>query len=390
MSPFSRQNTVVLAVSAIAIAGVPAGTAQACSPLLCAPSVFLPVSGHVPSNAVEFLWQPPWTGSGLDPDSYSVHLYQLENGQRREIESELIAAVDGLRRVRPKQPVAEGSVLMLEAEEPTCAVAAVTAAMVTVGAPTPAPTQLGKLQTGETHDSTIMNLPTNRGSCRADFAVASVQIKLTLDPAAQPFLDSMRHALVVDGVKRKQPAEPPPIRNWYPLGGELENVLYTLCKDPSDSWTADVPAGTHRVQWLATLPDGSELRSDEISIELQCRSADDAAPKPMQPAAESDTATTAAASTERESDGESAADERSADETSADESRATESCALTAPPGARKNDAWAVGLALLLLCWRRARSRGRPTPSLLLPAAATNPRRCRAGSSRRASWRRPD
>jgi hypothetical protein len=251
--------------------------------------------------------------------------------------------------------------------------------MVTVGAPTPAPTQLGKLQTGETHDSTIMNLPTNRGSCRADFEVASVQIKLTLDPAAQPFIDSMRHALVVDGVKREQPAEPPPIGNWYPLGGELENVLYTLCKDRSDGWTADVPAGTHRVQWLATLPDGSELRSDEISIELQCRSADDAgaeaAPKPMQPA---------------ESDEETAADETSAEEMSADASRATESCALAAPQRARTSHAWTVGLALALLCLRRARNRGRPTPSPLPRAAATSPRRSHAGSSRRASWRRPD
>jgi hypothetical protein len=357
-------RTLFLPISMCLIAGTlalaPVETAHACSPVPCAPSTFLPASGDVPSNAIEFLWRLPWTSSSTGA-SYAVHLYKLEGGQRSEIESEVLPGADGFKRVRPLAPVAEGSVLVLESAEPACTAGSATPAMVTVRASVPKPTRLGALSISETHGATTMNIPTARGSCTADFAVANARLKLTLDPGAQPFADSLRHALLVDGQKRAQHSEPAPIVNRYPLGGALEDVLYTLCKGESDSWTADLEAGTHRVQWISTLPDGSELKSDEITVDLQCSSGvkpvTDAGARPPRTGqdAQSDapSATTTADATATTSTEDDVESESSADESSAAERRHVESCALRAPTRALHWPARLVALGLALLWLRR-------------------------------------
>jgi hypothetical protein len=345
--------------SVLALTLAPTPAAQACSPARCAPSVFLPVSGHVPSNAVEFVWQLPWTSASTGA-SYAVHLYRLENGQRTELETELIAAADGRKLVRPRQAVAEGSVLVLESAEPECPSAVSTPAMVTVSAATPKPNTLGTLSIVEQRASTTLNIPSSRGSCRADFEVASARIALKLAASAQPFADSLQHALIVDGQKRAQHSEPAPIRNWYPLGGALDDVLYTLCKGSSDSWTADLEAGSHRVQWLSTFPDGSELRSDELTIELQCAKSDaDADHKPdaghALPPADDGTEDDAIAASDPPST--TATEEEASDDDAADRARHVESCAVRAPVSATTGHTW-LWLLSAALIWsiRRARA----------------------------------
>jgi hypothetical protein len=329
----TRQECLYLSGSALALTLtlMPISPAHACSPVLCAPSVFLPASGHVPGNAVEFLWQLPWNDSGTGASS-AVHLYKVEDGQRTEIESEVIDGPDGFKRVRPRQPVAQDAVLVLESAAAECRNEAISSVMVTVGAAAATPTQLGSLSIGETHASTLLNIPTSKGSCRADFEVASAQLKLTLDAQAQPFADSLRHTLVIDGVERAPHAEPSPIRNRYPLGGPLDKVVYTLCKGDSDAWTEDLGAGTHRVQWLSRLPDGSELRSDEVTVELRCDAGVDELPEQSDENVEADDA---------------------AESTSTAEPKHADSCSLRPAAGATHARAWPLALAFALLGLRR-------------------------------------
>jgi hypothetical protein len=273
MQTLSLRTTSLVSGFVLGVALSPMAPARACEPLRCAPSVFLPVSGSVPSNALEFLWRPPFDNGEVNVDvGATVHLYKVENGQRSELATEVSAARAGYKLVRATEPVAAGSKLVLESVEPRCTIAAAVQVMVTVGASSPKPTQLGKLSVGKVDSAKKMNLPTDRGLCSDDYEVASAQLKLALDPAAQPFVDLMQHALIVDGNKRPQPQPTPPqgADPSFALGGKLEDELYTLCDKPSDSWTGDLTAGSHRVQWLATLPDGSELRSDEVMIDLRC------------------------------------------------------------------------------------------------------------------------
>lgn len=344
MRTITREGGLYLASSALAfsLALTRVTPAHACSPVLCAPSVFLPASGQVPSSAVEFLWQLPWTDANTETN-HSVQLYKLEAGQRVAIESEVLAGPDDFKRVRPRQTVAEGTVLVLESAATECRNEAKSSATVTVGAAAPKPGRLGSLSIGETHAATTMDIPTNRGSCRADFEVASAQLKLALDPEAKPFADSLRHTLVVDGAERVPHAEPSPIRNRYPLGGPLDKVVYTLCKGASDPWTEDLTAGSHRVQWLSRLPDGSELRSDEVTVELHCDAA-----KP------SDDDDAAGVDDDGETDENIDSDEASESAAKTD-IRHTDGCALRPATGATRGSAALFALAVVLLALRKRR-----------------------------------
>ena len=273
--PLSHRAIAV--VAAAGLAWLPESPAHACSSASsCAQSVFLPASGSIPANAVEFLWRPAWS----QPAQAAAvpHLYKLENGQRSELAVEILEGFDGLKRVRPTQAFVPGTTLVLESVEPACTIAQSMPAQLTVREASALPSALGTIQVAETRARTTLHIPTSSGVCSDDFEVASARLTLTLDAAAQPFADALRHALLVDGRKRVQPQVTPPRGQWtsFSLAGRLDDVLYTLCTRPSDGWTNDIPPGSHRVQWLATLPDGSELRSDEINLELRCGQAGDA------------------------------------------------------------------------------------------------------------------
>lgn len=208
----------------------------------------------MPSNAAEFLWWPPHrSGAPIAP---SVQLYRVDQGRRTQLDTQILEGPGGLKRVLPVQPVAAGTVLMLESAEATCEIAPqVPATLVTMTARSPKPTRLGTLRAVEARSSTTLYIPTSHGSCSNDFRVASARLALTLDAGAEPFASSLRHALLVDGTERPQPAPTPPRGKWpsFALTRNLEDVLYALCDTASDSWTNDISAGSHRVQWLSTL-----------------------------------------------------------------------------------------------------------------------------------------
>lgn len=355
----------------------PVAPAQACSGSSCAPSAFLPETGSLPSNAVEFLWRPAW-GAPIS-SAPKAQLYKLESGQRSKLEMQIVDGPGGLKRVRPVQALAAGTVLVLESEEPVCTTATQVAAQVTLGEASAKPSQLGTLRVVETLGSTTLHIPTSSGSCSDDFAVASARLALSLHSSAQPFAAAMQHALVVDGKTRPQPAPVPPRGSWpsFALTRKLEDVLYTLCAKPSDGWTNDIPAGSHRVQWLSTLPDGTELRSDELTIQLQCSASGDAGvaadagagtsdaslradagaqADPQPPSNELPVQTDAAApDAASASDTGAAASQTNSTTTDEADGGGDASCALGSPAGRAGGGTWAwlAGLALAIALARR-------------------------------------
>ena len=381
MSATFTRALICLGSSLACVALLPASPALACSPSPCAPSAFLPASGTLPGNALELLWRPAWGRSadgGLNP-APTLQLYKLENGQRSPVAFEILEGREQLKRVRVRETLPAGTQLLLESGEPSCTSGALQPAMLKVSADSHKPTQLGALRVARRDPSTTMHIPTSSGSCSDDFRVATAVLELALDASAQPFVDAMQHALVVDGKKRPQPQPTPPRGSWtsFALAGKLEDVLYTLCDKPSDGWTNDVKAGLHRVSWLATLPDGTELRSDEIDVELACGQGGDAgAASGGQDAGAGNgvVAQDAGAGTAVvERDAAARSDDAVASESAADgaahsgptgpadqtlpDPNATDGCAVRAPSGLGAN-AWrlfAVGLALLGLGARRRR-----------------------------------
>jgi hypothetical protein len=355
---------------------LPTNLALACSGGLCGPSAFLPASGSLPSNALELLWRPAWGRSpdgGMNP-APTLQLYKLENGQRSAVAIEILDGRDQLKRVRVRETLPAGTQLVLESSEPACTSGAVQPAMLRVSAESPKPTQLGALRVARRDPFTTMHIPTSSGACSDDFQVANAVLELALDASAQPFADAMQHALVVDGKKRPQPQPTPPRGSWpsFALTGKLEDVLYTLCDKPSDGWTNDVKAGLHRVSWLATLPDGTELRSNEIDVELACGRGGDAGAASVERDAGAGTAVVgpdAAARADDAARGDDAGASAStvdsaapslptgpADQTLPDPN-ANDGCSVRTPidVGAGAWQFFAVGLALLGLGARRRR-----------------------------------
>jgi hypothetical protein len=356
----TMRNPAILATLGLAVSLLglwPSSQAHACSPIKCAPSIFLPVSGTVPSNAIEFLWHLP-RDLNSTPPSATVRLFKLINGERSEIPSEVVDGPDGFKRVRPAQVVPEGTELVLDSEEPACLTLRPEPARITVAAASPKPTSLGTLQ-ASVLEATTLNIPTSRGSCTADFRVAKVDLKLALDVAARPFVDSMRHALVVDGELRSQRRDGPLFSDLFGLGGKLEDVVYTLCGERSDGWTRDLLPGSHRIQWLVTLPDGSELRSDETTVDLQCP-ATSAVGSADASAAGSSAPPTASSEEEQRPDPASENEESSAsaDDAEPEARRVKSGCALGTAADSAPSSAWILVLAMWLIRRHRRREAG--------------------------------
>lgn len=228
----ARWHRIVALSSAAAasVALMPAAPVHACSSIGCTPSAFLPESGSVPSNTVMFLWRPSFgQASGAVP---SVQLYKLEQGKRTKLDAQISDGLDGLKLVRPAQPVAVGTTLVLESNDPACNIAAQVPAQITVSAEAPKPTVLGTLRITEQLAATTLHIPTSTGLCSDDFDVASMKLSLTLDASAEPFATQLQHALLVDGKKRPQPV-PTPARGGWPssaLTRKLEDVLYSYAR----------------------------------------------------------------------------------------------------------------------------------------------------------------
>lgn len=267
-------RTALVVVSGLTLQAALATDAHACSALSCRSGALLPVHmGKLPANAVELFWSPPAKFSGPDAGVGAVHLYEGTGSTRKEVAIDLVAE-NGLFRVKPKTAIAAGTELSFESDLAPCLSDERTSFQLSVSAAAPKPTHLGTLSIASLGPVT-MQLWVNTGECTAPFPVYSAQLALALDAEAMPYADVLRHSLIVDGVERHQ-YSPYPDYPKFPvtdLGGGLKDTLFTVCgAAPSrgQTSTAGDKPGVYKVQWLTKLQDGTELRSNELSVELKC------------------------------------------------------------------------------------------------------------------------
>jgi hypothetical protein len=105
-----------------------------------------------------------------------------------------------------------------------------------------------------------------------------VPLRLVPSETLTPYADGLRHALVVDGVEQPQYHAATPGFVPSSLAGTLEDRLIARCASTMPYYKSFEP-GSHRVQWVSRLIDGSELRSDELEVALRCPDATADAPK---------------------------------------------------------------------------------------------------------------
>jgi hypothetical protein len=261
-------QALALCLSALALAAIPAERAHACGVTPCVPGEPLPKNGTLPANAQSLLWKKSQR-SGAAAPAETLHLYTLQGSTR--VELPFTSTADGeLLRLTPNTPLAAGSELLLDVDvDVYCQPTPNKPAMrVRVTATAPKPTQLGMLQ-AEAHVSSGLRVGDQIGAC-SRIPDEYVPLRLTPSEQALPYVDGLRHALIVDGVE--QPQFPPRKGEQLPsLGGPLTDWLIVHCNDNTPGMKMHEP-GSHRVQWLSRLIDGSELRSDEIQVALHCPS----------------------------------------------------------------------------------------------------------------------
>lgn len=273
--PSTGAGLVLLSALALHAAALP-GRAGACSGLRCRAGGLLPTHmGKLPANAVELFWQPPVTFSEPASAPAPVHLYKLEGGTRSELAIDVVA--DGtMFRIKPKSAIAAGTELSFESEAPPCHGAEERTSFslsVTPAAPTK-PTRAGQLRI-DSIGSRSLSLWVSSGECTLPFPVYAAELSFALDAEASPFAGVLRHSLIVDGVERRQYVpypEYPRLPSPPDLGGALNDMIFTVCGVSSRgtmSRDGEKP-GTHTVQWLTRLQDGTQLRSNELTIELAC------------------------------------------------------------------------------------------------------------------------
>jgi hypothetical protein len=283
----SVQRAGLVAFSLLTLQAVLPERARACSGFACRAGALLPAHmGQLPANAIELLWQPPTVYSApLDAGAPApVHLYKVSGSARTELAIEVVAD-NGLFRVKPKSAIAAGSELWFESEAAPCLGAEERRTFqlsVTPAAPAKL-SRAGELRLASLGSSS-MPLWVSTGECTLTFPVVVAQLAFTLDAAAVPFTDVLRHSLIVDGEERKQyipfPEYPKPPIAPANLSGGLDDLIYAVCGVSTPRGTTTLSGdklGTHTVQWMTRLQDGSELRSNELSVELNCPQAGDGA-----------------------------------------------------------------------------------------------------------------
>jgi hypothetical protein len=256
-------------------------SARACSGPACAKTALLPPDGgSVPENSVELIWRPSVVFAG--DARTELHLYELDGGTRRELAFGLTAVpgddAGSLQKIIPRERLAAGTELLVEAEEVCESEGARASSSLRVGPAAPAPSSLGTLEIEAM--GYPLELRVQSGECFRPHSVASVRVRVVLSESARPYADLLRYEMHVDGApyttEEAQPnwREQPPRQIGASVLGRGVDRIYCVCETPPPFAFTPLPTGfsqgTHRVQMFGFMPDGSRLASDEIQIYLRC------------------------------------------------------------------------------------------------------------------------
>lgn len=346
----------------IAATALPSRAAQACAALACTDGSAIPSEGAtVPANAVAVIWTPP---RKLQGDAATLHLYRVEGTTRSELEATLEAQKDGFTVLRPKLAPPEGTELEASYDS-LCSTGTTYRFPFRVGPAAPLPSELGTLDV--TVASARVSVGVSTGECSDQVLATSARVEIVLSSEAQPYAALLRYSLWADG----QPAgQPSALWGSYPtpsaavvggshLGRGVDRVD-VLCEARQGVYSRALSEGSHRLQMVALLPDGTELRSSEVTVDLRCPAGSDGGAGAAADASAGDGAPASASGSAG-----SAAEDSSA-EAANPQRESSSGCTVSPASQGSTLPLWA--LSLLVFCvsaWRERRRRARA----LQPAA---------------------
>ncbi|MDB4991606.1 MAG: hypothetical protein JWN04_6784 [Myxococcaceae bacterium] len=279
----------LLALSMVAALVPGAATAQSCEPRACVPDVFFPqpfdpstqASTSVPANMQTFLFRRHEVraeagdaglldagssdgGSGLS----SAPRILLETPFGSELELPTTSTQkDGWLRITPSLTLAPKSLLHVALSDPCSDLAGASVRAFEITESAPLPTQLGTLDVTDPQSSVSWRL--GDGSCGQDDSAgsASARIALTLSDEARPYADVLRFALIVDGVRRPPFAysQDDPDLGTSVYGAGVDFLASKCLLDVVDKRAV---ACAHGVQMVGILPDGTELLSPAVAVDV--------------------------------------------------------------------------------------------------------------------------
>lgn len=258
------------------------GRAYACAPGRCTAATVLPASGSVPANAVEFLFQPERDLVSNDGGVATPRLVQLsaDGDVARELPFDIEWQSPSLARIRPKEVLPPGTTLALDHQE-TCisGTPRTVRSAVSVTESARRPTSLGTLRV--VNQRGPMAVWVNSGECVKLFDASIAELTVELATDTKPYADSLRFGLRVNGSSELS-SYGWQLNTWTSQGlftgrtvARGSDLLFTLC-EASPYGPPELEPRTQRVRMVALLPDGTELSTDEVTVELTCAQERDA------------------------------------------------------------------------------------------------------------------
>jgi hypothetical protein len=207
-------------------------------------------------------------------------LYYSDNDVLRELPAR-VTAVGGRSQtflVEPLDKVTPGTVLVIRADAPSCALAEPLFAPYQVTEARAAPSELGTLQVALARSS--LPVGTRAGSCGETLDVAYADLTLQVAASAEPFRDVLDFQWIVDGAPYDGFVSSIPYGISQPrfdnnghseLGRGVERV-WAPCQAiaRSDALISAVTPGEHRVSLRGTLRSGATVETPEVMFRLAC------------------------------------------------------------------------------------------------------------------------
>lgn len=265
-------STVVwVALTLTAAALLSPEPAAACSGNPCFGPRLEPPGGEVPEDFLILTFWPARDARIERDGPPQPQLYAIDSdtGARTALAIDLEELSAGRFSVRPQQPVAAGTRLVFEAETVACTDDPALHSEILVTEQRDVPAALGKLHVDVKRSA--LRVATISGSCDVVIDAVYADIEVDLSDEAKPFADILRYELRLDGKSHLSFADSLIASSVMPRGHDR---VYAQCPDSDYAGPltdAAATLGKHRLRVVGSLPDGTTVASEEVTIELKCK-----------------------------------------------------------------------------------------------------------------------
>lgn len=267
------------------------GRAAACTspPPKCIPVAVLPEDGAtIPADMLELLLNAT--------DDLAFTLTVIESRAEPRV-------LDGLRvervnspwflqpsvlHVAPQAALESGSVLQLAYRDPCADGSPEVVVSYEVAPAAGRPEQLGTLHAVEHSGEIVVGKQAARGSCIARKVTGYADLSVELSEEAKPYADQLVYELEVDGYhhpryEQTNYRDGRLIAPWESELGREQDRIFAACNRELEVYE-DIPVGRergfepyldpgrHDVRIIGKLPDGTELRTEPVAVDLVCPS----------------------------------------------------------------------------------------------------------------------